>query len=283
MTTPTGTVQAINEALDILENALEPLLAKSLYETMENQNGLDQAKLCAMLPYVVDQLITIYLKTRGIDASTHYVHAELERIKVYFHKIARTEDPTTNSMGRISDQTMQVDKDAANRFIKAALAQATRAGEQELKRLGIEGPTASSHTTWQPRPRDADEQLQQSEPGVHTQPERPNNGEESDHSASISSISAGELPPIKNALAEGQAKRKRPKMDPFTGYSEPRSKKSKGLQIPNSETKGASPKSSDQSVVASTSSPGASNTPRAQNPSPSKVSHKKAKKKSRVQ
>jgi hypothetical protein len=58
MAAPTEAVHAINEALDILENALEPLFVKSLHETIENQNTLEQAKLCAMLPYVVDQLIT---------------------------------------------------------------------------------------------------------------------------------------------------------------------------------------------------------------------------------
>lgn len=58
MAAPTQAVHAINEALDILENVLEPLFVKSLHETIENQNTLEQAKLCAMLPYVVDQLIT---------------------------------------------------------------------------------------------------------------------------------------------------------------------------------------------------------------------------------
>lgn len=63
MTTPAGTVRAINEALDILENALEPLFGATLQETIENQDTLNQAKLCAMLPYIVDQLITSMFKS----------------------------------------------------------------------------------------------------------------------------------------------------------------------------------------------------------------------------
>jgi hypothetical protein len=58
MATPIAAVHAINQALKILESALEPLFVKSLHETLEDQNTLEQAKLCAMLPYVVDQLIT---------------------------------------------------------------------------------------------------------------------------------------------------------------------------------------------------------------------------------
>ena len=114
---------------------------------------------------------------------------------------------------------MQLDKDAANRFIKAALAEATRNGEKELKRLGIDGPTNSSHATWQPRARGIEEEPPQPEGGIHTRFAQLSGNKESSSSASSSSISGDELPPIKKVWTEEEKKRKRPVLDPFTGKS----------------------------------------------------------------
>lgn len=58
MTAPAQAVQAINQALDALEIVLEPILDNALHETLEGRDNLEQAKLCAMIPYVVNQLIT---------------------------------------------------------------------------------------------------------------------------------------------------------------------------------------------------------------------------------
>jgi hypothetical protein len=114
-------------------------------------------------------------------------------------------------------ETMQLDKDAANRFIKAALAEATRNEDKELKRLGIDGPTNSSHTNWQPRRRGLEEQPAQPEGGMHTRFMRFND-QESDHSDSNSSIRGDELPAsVKRLPTEDEKKRKRPVLDPFTG------------------------------------------------------------------
>jgi hypothetical protein len=112
---------------------------------------------------------------------------------------------------------MQLDKDAANRFIKAALAEATRNEDKELKRLGIDGPTNSSHMNWQPRQRGEAEQPVQPEGGMNTRFARFNDNE-SNHSDSSSSISGGELSrSVKRISMEDERKRKRPVPDPFTG------------------------------------------------------------------
>jgi hypothetical protein len=114
-------------------------------------------------------------------------------------------------------ETMPLDKNAANRFIKAALAEAKRNEDKELKRLGIDGPTNSSHLNWQPRQRGLDEQPAQLEGGVHTRFIR-SNDQGSDHSDSSLSICADELPAsVKRHPTEDEKKRKRPVLDPFTG------------------------------------------------------------------
>ncbi|KAI0726144.1 hypothetical protein C8Q72DRAFT_784275 [Fomitopsis betulina] len=108
-------VAALDSSLDDLESQLEPLLAQTLPESLVGLETIQQAKLQIALPYLVYDLIFIYLKTRGIDPKTHPVITELDRIRQYFDKIKNAEDP--------AKRTMTVDKAAANRFIKYAIAQ----------------------------------------------------------------------------------------------------------------------------------------------------------------
>ncbi|KAG8219419.1 hypothetical protein J3R82DRAFT_342 [Butyriboletus roseoflavus] len=110
----------LDKSLDALEAQLEPLFAQSLPETLLALDTIQQAKLQAVIPYVVYDLVFVYLKSRGIDPKTHRVVAELERVRQYFDKIKHAED---------SDQKRKlgIDKAAAGRFIKHAIAQAKNA------------------------------------------------------------------------------------------------------------------------------------------------------------
>lgn len=58
MATPAQSVETLDSVLTELENVLEPLFEQTLRETMESYDKLQQAKLCAMLPYTINQLIT---------------------------------------------------------------------------------------------------------------------------------------------------------------------------------------------------------------------------------
>ncbi|KAH0837940.1 hypothetical protein J3R83DRAFT_6174 [Lanmaoa asiatica] len=110
----------LDRSLDELESQLEPLFAQSLPETLLALDTIQQAKLQVIIPYVVYDLVFVYLKSRGIDPRTHRVVTELERVRQYFDKIKHAED---------SDQKRRlgIDKAAAGRFIKHAIAQAKNA------------------------------------------------------------------------------------------------------------------------------------------------------------
>ncbi|KAL1951352.1 hypothetical protein VTO73DRAFT_501 [Trametes versicolor] len=108
-------LDSLNDSLDDLEERLEPLLAQTLPESLLSLETIQQVKLNVALPYLVYDLVFIYLKTRGIDPKTHPVVAELDRVRQYFDKIKNAEDPEKRKTA--------VDKAAANRFIKHAIAQ----------------------------------------------------------------------------------------------------------------------------------------------------------------
>ncbi|KAH8102387.1 Sas10/Utp3/C1D family-domain-containing protein [Cristinia sonorae] len=109
-------LKTLNDSLDELEEILEPLSDQTLPEILAGLEPLQQAKLQVDIPYVVYDLIFIYLKTRGIDPKTHPVIGELDRVRQYFEKIKKAEDEPDNRKSRL-------DQAAANRFIKHAIAQ----------------------------------------------------------------------------------------------------------------------------------------------------------------
>ena len=111
-------VRALLEDLEVniddLEATLEALLAKPLSQTANNLPLLDRAKLLTTTAYAIENLIFNALRVAGIDPATHGVKIELDRVKQYFAKIKVAEDPNT--------QKATLDKQAAGRFIKAALS-----------------------------------------------------------------------------------------------------------------------------------------------------------------
>ncbi|KAG1757046.1 Sas10/Utp3/C1D family-domain-containing protein, partial [Suillus lakei] len=123
-------VANLNASLDELETQLEPLFTKSLPETLVALETIQQAKLQVVLPYVLYDLVFVYLKTRGIDPMTHPVIGELDRVRQYFDKIKSAEDSEEKSK-------LGIDKAAASRFIKHAIAQA--------KLVRVEEPNNTSH------------------------------------------------------------------------------------------------------------------------------------------
>ncbi|KAI6048049.1 hypothetical protein EDC04DRAFT_2556139 [Pisolithus marmoratus] len=120
-------IAKLNKHLDELESQLEPLFSQPLAETLVTLDTIQQAKMQVIIPYVVYDLVFVYLKARGIDPMTHPVVRELDRVRVYFDKIKSAEQ---------SDQKRKLglDKEAADRFIKHAIAQATNAKSAEDER-----------------------------------------------------------------------------------------------------------------------------------------------------
>ncbi|KAK7465556.1 hypothetical protein VKT23_005531 [Stygiomarasmius scandens] len=123
----------LSASLQELESQLDPLFSQTFSETLLALEPIQQAKLQTTIPYVVYDLIFIYLKSRGIDPKTHPVIAELDRIRQYFNKIKDAENPPT--------RTTQVDKAAASRFIKHAITQAQIDSDASAQASSSAGPS----------------------------------------------------------------------------------------------------------------------------------------------
>ncbi|KAH9178832.1 hypothetical protein EDB89DRAFT_1843231 [Lactarius sanguifluus] len=109
-------LSTLSSSLDELENGLAAMLSQSLPELLLGLDTIQQAKLQVVIPYLVYDLVFVYLKTKGLDPKTHPVVAELDRVRQYFDKIKDSEDPAKRQFA--------VDRAAATRFIKHAIAQA---------------------------------------------------------------------------------------------------------------------------------------------------------------
>ncbi|KAI9454830.1 hypothetical protein F5148DRAFT_1369944 [Russula earlei] len=137
-------LSALSTSLDDLESGLSPLLSQPLPELVAGLDAIQQAKLQVVIPYLVydlvfevptDSLSTVYLKTRGLDPKTHPVIAELDRVRQYFDKIKDAEDPAKRQLA--------IDKAAATRFIKQAIA---RAKDATTTPISVPGPSSVAAT-----------------------------------------------------------------------------------------------------------------------------------------
>jgi exosome complex protein LRP1 len=57
MPSPKEALKKVDDALDDLEATLGPLLEKPFHDTLDGLDRLQQAKLCATIPYIVNDLV----------------------------------------------------------------------------------------------------------------------------------------------------------------------------------------------------------------------------------
>ncbi|KAF9015735.1 hypothetical protein BDQ17DRAFT_1341559 [Cyathus striatus] len=118
----------LTNSLDELESYLDPLFAQTLPETLVGLEPIQQAKAQTVIPYLIYDLIFIYLKLRGIDPKHILLSLNwYDRVRHYFEKISTAENPPT--------RRTEIDKAVASRFIKNAITQVkwkkTAAEEEE--------------------------------------------------------------------------------------------------------------------------------------------------------
>ncbi|EST06507.1 Sas10/Utp3/C1D [Kalmanozyma brasiliensis GHG001] len=195
---PLPTLSALSGAFTELNSTLAPLLAQN-YEALnaalqansaakdgedELHGRLDAARMQVSVAYVLMDLVWILLKVKGVDPTGHPVMMELERVKGYFGKIKGVQE------GQKEDSKTRVDKSAAGRFIRAALA-------------GDGSPAGGKHTKF-------DEETPKKAAAKETEAKAATE-EKSPEKATATPTSAN--------------KKKRPAMDPFEGYDKPKTPK----------------------------------------------------------
>jgi exosome complex protein LRP1 len=112
----TPLVDDLEANIDELEAALKPLLDSTLSATTAKLPVLDRTKLFVLVTYAIESLIFSHVRLTGADGKAHPVFTELQRVKQYFDKIEKAENPVGKR------ENLSLNKPAAARFIKAALA-----------------------------------------------------------------------------------------------------------------------------------------------------------------
>ncbi|KAA1467774.1 C1D-domain-containing protein [Dentipellis sp. KUC8613] len=275
---------ALSKSLDGLESALEPLLSQSLPETVLGLDTIQQAKLQVAIPYVVYDLVFVYLKTRGIDPKTHPVIAELDRIRQYFDKIKNAENPEKRQLA--------VDKAAATRFIKHAITQAQSSAP-------VAGPSTHVKFDEQGTPHDVRPPVVVTSKMLEREQYHKNLKEadsddedadldvidgEDDEKASQSSSSSSkkgkgkasnDVPPPEESRSGISGKRRRHAVDPFAGYGDDIAASDPGF--PSSSAK----RTKTAAVEHSGENESGTSTPSSATPAGSQTKAKKASKKKR--
>ncbi|KAG6874404.1 hypothetical protein C0995_015140 [Termitomyces sp. Mi166 len=227
MATPTerakGKLATLSASFDELEVVLEPLFAQTLPETIVGLEPIQQAKLQTVLPYLVYDLVFIYLKSRGIDPKTHPVVSELERVKQYFNKISAAENLLQKRTG--------LDKDAAQRFIKHAITQAAYAKPPTEE---APGPSSSVQVQTKYTSKMLERQLYEKKLKEQDAKESEDEVLEVFDGDNKMNVDTSTSEPTKNAKGKAKEvvsttdhsksrdgnKRRRPVIDPFAGYGD---------------------------------------------------------------
>ncbi|GAA5937145.1 Sas10/Utp3/C1D family protein [Sporobolomyces koalae] len=207
------TLSNLSSEIGSLETALEPLLQTPFADLVaqHQDDPLAKAKLNVLVSYAVHDLIWVYLKTSGVDPTNHPVMQEIERLKGYFVKLKSAESgqepPAPTPTPAQVHRRMQIDKQAASRFINHAIA------SQKSKVDPNYTPTAE----------DAEMDIG----GTHTRfdaegPEEEEENEEverllDDHDEDEEEVVPGAV--SDNAVDKVNPKGKRKSLDPFAGKS----------------------------------------------------------------
>lgn len=138
-------VEDLEDHLDDLTEAIDPLLTIPLSESASKLPIVDKAKLHVLHVYALESLLfckallypvfsfvrwrilmrfcaAAYLRLNGIKAKDHPIMRELARVKQYIAKIKDAEDNAARQNGA----GLHLDKEAAGRFIKHALVRMSR-------------------------------------------------------------------------------------------------------------------------------------------------------------
>ncbi|EEY15907.1 conserved hypothetical protein [Verticillium alfalfae VaMs.102] len=118
-------LERLDGTIDELEESLEPLL-KGLPEMSSELPLLDKAKLMTLTAYSIESLLFSALRLQGVDAANHEVMTELKRVKQYFAKIQKAEEPP-------AQRTTSVNTEAATRILKADLGSNSKDLKQKLE------------------------------------------------------------------------------------------------------------------------------------------------------
>ncbi|EMC98038.1 hypothetical protein BAUCODRAFT_32044 [Baudoinia panamericana UAMH 10762] len=124
-------VEDLSSNIDDLEEALAPLLKTALSTSASKLPLLDKAKLYVHATYAIESILFSALRLNGVDAKSHPIFQELNRVKEYFAKIKTAETAGTK-------RSTTVDKVAAGRFIKQGLAGNEKYDRERAERVARE-------------------------------------------------------------------------------------------------------------------------------------------------
>ncbi|KAF9937643.1 hypothetical protein BGZ75_007737 [Mortierella antarctica] len=193
--------KALLVTLAELEGMLAPLFAtpSSLTETLAKLDSEKRCQLELLMAYAINTLAFINLKTNGTAPNTHPVMKELKRVKDYTEKLRHAIHG--------NKPNMEVDKDAATRFIRGALAanEVANRKEAEEARQQLEEDGAIIESQGTHKRFDAEPSLASS-------------------SSSPSSASAAAAATGAQSSTASSSSTQRKRMDPFQGYTDGKKK-----------------------------------------------------------
>lgn len=123
-------LRTFQEALAELEESLLPCLSE---ESLAQASPFERAELHLTVAQAIQTLFCMYLRAHGTSPEEHAFAKEEERISRFKRKVSKV---NSEALLKKSKRATEVNIQAANRFITAAIPELSKEQKQALKQAG---------------------------------------------------------------------------------------------------------------------------------------------------
>jgi len=123
--------------LNQLRDALKPLLGE-IGDLSSRLPLLDKAKLYVLASYAIESLLFSSLRLNGVETKNHAIFTELTRVRQYFDKIQKLENPPP-----APERETTLNTQAAIRFVRADLSDNKEIKDKLTEQIAKEGEKAA--------------------------------------------------------------------------------------------------------------------------------------------
>ncbi|KAK0656470.1 Sas10/Utp3/C1D family-domain-containing protein [Cercophora newfieldiana] len=138
----TPQLEKLDVDLDKLEEAIKPLL-ENMGDVASKLPLLDKSKLYVLVAYAIESLLFSSMRLNGVDAKNHAIFTELTRVRQYFDKIQKIENPPAERENKLNTEV-------AARFIRSDLADDKQISSKLTELIAKERAKAASKAEKRP-------------------------------------------------------------------------------------------------------------------------------------
>ncbi|KAL3150054.1 hypothetical protein ABBQ38_013402 [Trebouxia sp. C0009 RCD-2024] len=153
---PSDVAKQVKACKQVLADLEADLARTTSQETLQQANPLEKAELYVTVAQAVQTLFCMYLRLHGVSPEEHPIAKEEDRILRFKRKVSKVH---SENLLKNSRRATEVNIQAANRFITAAIPELSSQQKQALRQVGAKRKAESEVAGGPQKKHDKDEAL----------------------------------------------------------------------------------------------------------------------------